>query len=179
VIAGHGTVGLDIASDFDALGVVPDIVVVPCSGGGLSAGVALVLTERMPGIQVYVAEPAGFDDYRRSLETGNRQRNSERAGSVCDALLAPEPGEIGWELNRSRLAGGVAVSDEEALYAVGCAFEELRVVIEPGGAVALAGLLAGRLDATERTVTVVLSGGNIDDEMLREGLRIYRSAGKL
>jgi threonine dehydratase len=179
VIAGQGTVGLEIAEDFEPLGATPDIAVVPCSGGGLSAGVALALTEKIPGIQVHVAEPAGFDDYRRSLETGTRQQNSERVGSVCDALLAPKPGEIGWEMNRRRLAGGVAVSDEEALYAVGCAFEELRVVVEPGGAVALAALLAGRLGIAGKKVAVVLSGGNIDDKMLRQALRIYRSAGKL
>jgi threonine dehydratase len=178
VIAGQGTVGLEIAEDCADLGVDPDIVVTPCSGGGLAAGIALAVTERFPAAEVYVAEPQGFDDYARSLAAGARQRNERLAGSVCDALLSPEPGPIGWAINRGRLAGGVGVSDAEALNAVGFAFDELRLVVEPGGAVGLAALLAGHLDVAGRTVVVVLSGGNVGDDTLAEALRAYRSAGK-
>jgi threonine dehydratase len=178
VIAGQGTVGLEIADDCAALGISPDIVLVPCSGGGLVAGVALAVTERFPTAQIYSAEPRDFDDMARSLKAGMPQRNAKLAGSVCDALLAPEPGRIGWEINRQRLAGGVVASDAEALYAAGLAFDELRLVVEPGGAVGLAALLAGRVEPAGRTIVVVLSGGNIGDEVMRAALEAYRSPGE-
>ena len=175
VIAGQGTVGLEIAEDCAALGIAPDVVVVPCSGGGLSAGIALAVTERFPATAIYSAEPERFDEYARSLASGTPQRNAALSGSVCDALLAPAPGAIGWEINRKRLAGGVAASDAEALYAVGFAYDELRLVVEPGGAVGLAALLAGRLGVAGRTVAIVLSGGNIGDATLADALATYRS----
>jgi threonine dehydratase len=177
VIAGQGTVGLEIAEDCAARGVEPDIVLAQCSGGGLAAGVSLAVTERFPAVEVYAAEPEGFDDYARSLQAGTPQRNERQAGSICDALLAPQPGAIGWEVNKRRLAGAVVASDAEALVAVGLCFDELRLVVEPGGAVGLAALLAGRLDIRGRTVVVVLSGGNIGDAVLAEALSAYRSAG--
>jgi threonine dehydratase len=179
VIAGQGTVGLEIAEDCKALGIAPDIVVTPCSGGGLTAGISLAIKERFPQAEIYAAEPQGFDDYGRSLAARAPQRNERLTGSVCDALLSPEPGAIGWEINRERLAGGVSASDQEALNAVGFAFDELKLVVEPGGAVALGALLAGRLDVRGRTAVVILSGGNIGDEMLGEALRIYRSSGSV
>ncbi len=175
VIAGQGTVGLEIADDCAALGIAPDIVAVPCSGGGLTAGVTLAVTERFPEAAIYTAEPAGFDDYARSLKAGVPERNASQAGSICDALMAPEPGAIGWEINRARLAGGLVASDAETLVAVGCAFDELRLVVEPGGAVGLAALLAGRLDTAGRTIVIVLSGGNIGDAMLADGRAAYRA----
>jgi threonine dehydratase len=175
VIAGQGTVGLEIADDCTLLRIVPEIVLVPCGGGGLSAGVALAITEIFEMAAVYAVEPAGFDDYRRSLASGTLQRNAALSGSVCDALLSPAPGTVGWQINSGRLAGGLAVSDREALFAVGFAFDELRLVVEPGGAVALAALLAGKLQVANRTVVVVLSGGNIADATLTDALRVYRS----
>ena len=176
VIAGQGTVGLEIAEDCALRGVRPDVVIAPCSGGGLAAGVALAVTERFADARVYTAEPEGFDDYARSLVAGSRQKNTRQAGSICDALLAPEPGPIGFEINRKRLAGGLVASDEQALHAVGFAFDELRLVLEPGGAVGLAALLSGQLDVAERSVVVLLSGGNIDDRTLADALSTYRSA---
>jgi threonine dehydratase len=175
VVAGQGTVGLEIADDVAALGAAPDIVLVPCSGGGLAAGVALAVTERFPRAAIYTAEPAGFDDYARSLAAGAPQTNEAVSGSVCDALLAPAPGAIGWAINKERLAGGVTASDAEALTALGFAFDEARLVVEPGGAVGLGALLAGRLPVAGRTVVVVLSGGNVADATLAEGLAAYRS----
>jgi threonine dehydratase len=177
VIAGQGTVGLEIADDFAALGLAPDIVVVPASGGGLAAGVALAVTERFPAVAVYTAEPEGFDDYARSLKSGKRERNPKQAGSIADALLVEEPGPIGWEMNRGRLAGGLAASDAEALFAVGYAFDELRLVVEPGGAEGLAALLARRLETAGKTITIVLSGGNVGDDILAAGLAAYRAEG--
>jgi threonine dehydratase len=177
VIAGQGTVGLEIAEDSAALGFAPDVVLVPCSGGGLSAGVAVGVQERFPQAEVFPAEPAGFDDYARSLAAGERQRNASLAGSICDALLAPEPGAISFEIGRERFAGAVSASDAEALQAVGLCFDELRLVVEPGGAVGLAALLAGRIPAAGRNVVVVLSGGNIGDDVLARALEAYRSKG--
>ena len=174
VIAGQGTTGIEIADDCAALGVEPEVVFVPCSGGGLAAGIALAVTERFAAA-VYTAEPKAFDDYARSLAAGAPQRNAGLSGSVCDALLAPAPGEIGWEINRARLAGGVWASDEEALDAVAFAFDEARLVVEPGGAVGLAALLSGRISVRGQTAVVVLSGGNIGDDVMAAALRGYRS----
>jgi threonine dehydratase len=175
VIAGQGTAGLEIAEDLTALGLSPDVVIVPCSGGGLAAGIALAVTHRFPQASVYVAEPQGFDDYGRSLRAGAVQRNPSLSGSLCDALLVAEPGEITWEMNRRRLAGGVAASDAEAVSAAGLCFDELRLVVEPSGAVGLAAILAGRVEVKGKTAVVVLSGGNISDDLLFQGLRAYRS----
>jgi threonine dehydratase len=174
VIAGQGTAGLEIADDLEAAGLAAELALVPCSGGGLTAGIALALTERFPGVEVYGVEPEGFDDYARSLAAGRPVRNERLAGSRCDALLSPEPGPIGFAINRERLAGALSVSDEEALEAVGFAYEALRLVVEPGGAVALAALLAGRIEVAGRTTVVVLSGGNVGDDVLAEAVALYR-----
>jgi threonine dehydratase len=176
VIAGQGTVGLEIAEDCAARGIAPEVVVIPCSGGGLTAGITLAVTDKYPSVKVYTAEPDEFDDYARSLKSGTPQRNAKTYGSISDALLVPDPGPMGWEINSKRLAGGLVVSDSETLVAVGLAYDELRLVVEPGGAVGLAALLAGRLDVVEKTVVIVLSGGNIGDEMLADGIRAYRSS---
>jgi threonine dehydratase len=175
VIAGQGTVGLEIADDCAGLGVTPDIVLVNCSGGGLTAGIALAVSERFPDAGIYTVEPEGFDDYRRSLAAGRILANEKMSGSVCDALLSREPGEIGFAINKERLASGLAVTDDAALEAVGFAYEQLRLIVEPGGAVALAALLSGQIEAAGKTVIIVLSGGNIDDAVLRQGLAAYRS----
>ena len=115
-------------------------------------------------------EPAGFDDYGRSLHAGAIVANDRTAGSVCDALLSPSPGAIGFAINRANAATATTVSDDEALAAVAFAFRELKLVVEPGGAVALAALLSGRVDARDRTMVVVLSGGNIDEPVLARAL---------
>ena len=175
VIAGQGTVGLEIADDCASLGVTPDIVLVSCSGGGLTAGTVLAVTERYKNASIYSVEPEGFDDYRRSLEAGHIVANEKMSGSVCDALMSREPGRIGFAINKERLAGGLAVADQASLEAVGFAYEQLRLVVEPGGAVALAALLSGQVEAAGKSVIVVLSGGNIDDAVLHRGIAAYRS----
>jgi threonine dehydratase len=171
IIAGQGTVGLEIAEQARELGFSVDDVVVCCSGGGLVAGMALAIEALSPGTRTWCAEPAGFDDHRRSLAAGERLANAPGARSICDALQAPMPGELTFEINRRRLAGGLAVTDEEVREAIGCAARVLKLVVEPGGAVALASVLSGKLDVRGRTVAVVLSGGNIDDELLAAILR--------
>jgi len=170
VIAGQGTIGLEIAADLAAAGVPADAVLIPCGGGGLSAGIALAIRAGSPATEVWAVEPQGFDDYGRSLREGRILANPAAAGSVADALLAPSPGPIGFTLNRVNLAGGFAVSDGEALAAVAYAFRELKLVVEPGGAVGLAALLSRRHQGTRRITVVVLSGGNIDEAMLSRAL---------
>jgi threonine dehydratase len=170
VIAGQGTVGLEIAAACQSEGWRPDAVLVPCSGGGFSAGVNLAMTARGTGARIYVVEPAGFDDYGRSLASGSPQRNAEMAGSICDALMAPTPGAISFAINRSLGAGALAVSDDDALAAMAFAFGTLKLVVEPGGATGLAALLSGRFDARGKAVVVVLSGGNVDPERMMAAL---------
>ena len=164
VIAGQGTCGLELAQQAAARGASIDAVLVPCGGGGLIAGIATALGELSPGTAVYAVEPEGFDDTARSLAAGDRLSNDPSHRSFCDALLAPSPGEITFAINRRRLTGGLAVSDREVAQAMAFAFRSLKLVVEPGGAVALAALLCGRIETRERTIAVVLSGGNVDPQ---------------
>jgi threonine dehydratase len=162
IIAGQGTVGLEIAAQTSAAGIVVDAVAACASGGGLVAGIALALEAKSPGTAVHVCEPAGFDDHARSLAADARVANAPGAHSICDALLAATPGEITFSINRRLLRSGIAVTDEEVLRAMGIAFRDLKLVAEPGGAVALAAALSGKLPVAGRTVVVVCSGGNVD-----------------
>ena len=160
-IAGQGTCGLEIAEQCRALGIEDPDVLVPTGGGGLTAGIALALSADLPHASVHTVEPAGFDDYARSLAAGERVSVSAPTGSVCDSLLAPTPGAIGFEINRRLVRGGEVVTDEEALAAVRYGLDALKLVVEPGGAVGLAVALAGRAPGSGPLV-VVLSGGNAD-----------------
>lgn len=165
IIAGQGTVGREIAEDLAARGVAPDIVAAPVSGGGLIAGIAVATKARFPDAAIVTAEPEGFDDHARSLASGRREPHRAQGRTICDALMASIPGEITFAINISLAERGVTASDDEVGQAVAFAFNELKLVVEPGGAVALAALLAGRIDARGRTVAVVLSGGNVDAEL--------------
>ena len=171
IVAGQGTVGAEIADDAAALGAELDQAIACASGGGLTAGIALALETMSPATEIYTAEPEQFDDHRRSIESGHRVRNATRTGSICDALLSPEPGEFTFSINRSRLKGGVAASDEEVMAAMRFAFEVFKIVVEPGGAVALAAILAGRIETRDRTIAVVVSGGNADPTAFAEILK--------
>lgn len=160
VIAGQGSVGLELARQSAAAGVAEAPVLVCCGGGGLAAGIALALEATAPGLVVRTVEPAGFDDMARSLAAGERLRNPAASGSVCDAILTPMPGELTFPILQ-RLAGpGLVVSDDQALAAVALAFTHLRIVLEPGGAVALAAALFAP-DMPD-TVIAVATGGNVD-----------------
>jgi len=165
VIAGQGTVGREIADDMAALGVAPDIVVAPASGGGLIAGVATAVKARYPQAMLMAAEPEGFDDHARSLRAGKREPHRAAGRTICDALMASIPGEITFAINSRLLTKGVTASDAEVGSAVGFAFRELKLVVEPGGAVGLAALLAGHIDGRGRNVVIVLSGGNVDADL--------------
>ncbi|MFL6836770.1 MAG: threonine/serine dehydratase [Bradyrhizobium sp.] len=165
VIAGQGTAGREIAEDMAALGLVPDIVMAPASGGGLIAGVATAVKARFPQAEVIVAEPEGYDDHALSLRVGHREAHPAAARTICDALMAAMPGEMTFSINSKLLAKGVTVSDAEVGTAVAFAYRELKLVVEPGGAVGLAALLAGRIDARGKNIVIVLSGGNVDADL--------------
>ncbi|MEQ8443324.1 MAG: threonine/serine dehydratase [Alphaproteobacteria bacterium] len=172
VIAGQGTVGLEIAEDLEAMGILNcAAVVVPCGGGGLTAGVSLAISERLPNVPIYAAEPAGFDDTKRSIAAGTQVHVSPDARSICDSIISPTPGIITFAINARLLSDVAVVTDEEALKAVRTAFLEFKLVVEPGAAVALASVLEGRLDLGDGPVVVVVSGGNIDPAMFERALK--------
>jgi threonine dehydratase len=165
IIAGQGTAGREIVEDLAGLGLSPDIVLVNASGGGLTAGVALAVKARAPAARLYTAEPEGFDDHARSFRSGQREKNSAVAGTICDALMARTPGKLTFAINQSLVGEGLTASETEVAAAVAFAFRELKLVLEPGGAVALAALLAGKLDVRDRIAVAILSGGNVDPEL--------------
>ena len=168
VIAGQGTVGHEIVRQCTDIGCRPDAVVVPAGGGGLMAGTALAIADAWPETRLHTAEPEGYDDHAMSLERGRRVGvPGDRGESLCDALLAPMPGALTFPINAARVHSGVAVSDQEVGAAMRAAFEHLKLVVEPGGAVALAALLAGKLITVGRTAVAVLSGGNVDPATFR------------
>jgi threonine dehydratase len=165
VIAGQGTAGREICEDLEKLGVKPDVAVVGASGGGLIAGIALAMKARVPDVKFYSAEPEGFDDTMRSFKSGQRETNPRMSGTICDALMTSTPGVITWEINKRLVGEGVYASDDEVGRAVAFAFRELKLVVEPGGAIGLAALLAGKIDIKGKVVVAVLSGGNVDAEL--------------
>jgi threonine dehydratase len=170
VMAGQGTIGLEIAQQCAALGLRPDAVIVCCGGGGLISGTATALADRLPGVPVYAAEPAGFDDTRRSLESGTREANDPAARTICDGLMAPTPGALTFAVNRQRLSGGFAADDDRVRAAMAAAFEHLKLVLEPSGAVALAVAL-DRANLPEAAALVcVATGGNVDPETYRTAI---------
>lgn len=163
VIEGQGTAALEILDQAEAMGVrAVNQLLCGASGGGLLAGINLVLEARSLETAVTVVEPAGFDDHALSLEAGERTGHGEAAPSICDALMAPMPGELTWPINSRRVRGAVGVTDAEVAEAMRFAFRWLKLVIEPGGAVSLAALLAGKIPAEDRTTVVMLTGANVD-----------------
>ena len=168
IIAGQGTVGLEIAQQCAELGTTPDQALVCCVGGGLIAGSATALTHAFEGIGVHTVEPEDFDDTGRSLASGRRERVADDARSICDALQAHTPGQMTFDINRKLLGPGLVVSDAEVRAAMRFAFRHLKLVVEPGGAVALAAALSGKIETADRTTVVVISGGNVDLDLYAE-----------
>jgi threonine dehydratase len=171
IIAGQGTVALELVAQATQMGLMLDALLVPCGGGGLIGGCALAVSGASPRTQVHAVEPENFDDTARSLATGTRQRVSADARTICDALMAPTPGEMTFEINRRLVASGLRVTDEAVCAAMSHAWDELKLVVEPGGAVGLAAVLAGAFDCRGKTVAIVLSGGNVDAEVFSDALR--------
>jgi threonine dehydratase len=170
VIAGQGTVALELVEDAKAAGLALDGLAVCTGGGGLIGGCALVMEALAPTAEVWAVEPEGWDDYGRSLRAGYRIANDGKGDNLCDALLSRQPGEITFAINHPRLAGGISVTPAEVFAAMRFAFEHLKLVVEPGGAVALAAVLAGKLPAKGRTLGVVISGGNVDPAVFARAL---------
>ena len=170
VIAGQGTLAIELVEDAEAAGLTMDAMLACTGGGGLIAGCALAIEGASPGTKLYAVEPAGWDDTGRSLASGQRETNAPGGSTLCDALLANSPGQLTFAVNQPRLAGGIAVTDAEVMAAIRFAFSHLKLVVEPGGAVCLAALLAGKFDARGKIVGAVLSGGNVDPDVFGRAL---------
>lgn len=170
VIAGQGTTGLEIAAQAAAAGVTQADVLVCCGGGGLTAGIALALEADAPGMRVRPVEPEGFDDVARSLRSGGIERNARLSGNICDAIITAQPGDLTFPI-MARLCGpGLIVTEDEALAAMAHAFLRLKVVAEPGGAVALAAALSRSDQIEGDDVIVTISGGNVDPDIFAQAL---------
>jgi threonine dehydratase len=165
VMAGQGTIGIEIVEQLAAIGEKADVLMCCCGGGGLMSGIATSVGFLSPETALYAVEPAGYDDTRRSLAAGKQVANDAGPMSICDAIVTPQPGNLTFPINKAWLAGGLVVTDAEAAEAVAYAARVLKVTVEPGGAVALAAALTGKVDMTDKTVAVVLSGGNIDPSL--------------
>ena len=173
VIAGQGTVGLEIAEQAQEAGIDKAEVLVCCGGGGLTSGVALALEAKAPGLKVRTAEPEHFDDVARSLASGKIERNAALSGSICDAIVTPQPGNITFPILKRLCGAGIAVTEEEALRAMVLAFQRLKIVVEPGGAVALAAALFHGNELETDSVIAVASGGNVDSAIMADALSKY------
>ena len=171
VIAGQGTLGLEIAADLKARGIKPHQLICPTGGGGLLAGTALALHESLPNLDIIAAEPEGFDDFARSLTADKRLANEASARSICDSIVTPTPGKITFPINRQHVSRGVAVREEAVLEAMASAWQDFKLVVEPGGAVALAALLSGAVAGKDKTTIIIASGGNVDAELFRTALK--------
>jgi len=170
IIAGQGTVGLEIAAQATAATAALDLCIGPVGGGGLMAGVSTAIKALSPATEIWGVEPEGFDDTRLSIASGRRRGAPSHPRSLCDALEAPMPGALTFPLLRRNLAGLTAVSDREVLNAMRYAFLVLKLVVEPGGVVALAALLAGKIRLRGRTTAIILSGGNVDPELFARAI---------
>ncbi|MGQ4274992.1 threonine ammonia-lyase [Terrihabitans sp. B22-R8] len=162
IIAGQGTAGLEILEQAREAGVEIGTLLAPCGGGGLVSGIATAIKDAAPHVAVHSVEPEAFDDTARSLVSGQREHVSADARSICDALLSPSPGRLTFPINQALLSGGLTVSDDQVRAAMRFAFEKMKLVIEPGGAVALTAALEGLAPPAEGALVVVASGANVD-----------------
>ena len=166
IIAGQGTLGRETALQCKELNVIPDQIICPCGGGGLISGTAIALQHYFPGLKVWAAEPENYDDTTRSLVAGERISNNTNTPSICDSIVTPIPGELTFPIMQERLAGGKVVNESNIMEAMIDIMKYLKLIVEPGGSVGLAAILAGLLDSRDKTTLVILSGGNISLEML-------------
>jgi threonine dehydratase len=172
VIAGQGTVGLELSEQMAERTLAVSAILCCCGGGGLSAGIATAMAATNPGVTLYTAEPEGFDDTARSLSLGERVTNETEQGSICDAIVTPTPGEITFPILKALAGGGFAVSDDQTLRAMRYAFDTCKLVTEPGGAVALAAALFAENLPSSEDLVVIVSGGNVDEATFAKALTI-------
>ena len=165
IIAGQGTAAYEISEDLESLSIIPDIYLCCCGGGGLIAGTSTYLKYKYPNIQSFAVEPFGFDDTKKSLDSKRIVANKSGNSSICDAIITPQPGELTFPINLENLNGGLVVSDEEVKTSIKILAEHLKIVAEPGGAVAAAAALTKKINLKNKTVVVIISGGNIDLDM--------------
>jgi len=171
VIAGQGTTGLEIAAQTGEIHMNNADVLIPCGGGGLTSGIALALSAKAPSLRARPVEPEGFDDVTRSLRTGKIERNSTTSGSICDAILTPSPGNLTFPIMKNLCGPGITVPDKDCLRAMAAAFSRLKIVLEPGGAIALAAALYHPDQVEGDTVIAVATGGNVDGEVFANALK--------
>ena len=171
VIIGQGTAGIECIEQLNEINVTPDIVLCCCGGGGLIAGISTAIKEKFQNAKIYSVEPENFDDTKKSLKENSIIPNSMKHNSICDALLADKPGKITFEINKLNLTSGLSVSDKEALIAMNTAFKYLKIVLEPGGAVALAAAIFKKIDIRNKNVLVIASGGNVDKDIFESCLK--------
>jgi len=171
VIAGQGTVGKEIAEELKLQNIQPDIFLCCCGGGGLIAGSSTYLKYAFPNIKNFAVEPEEFNDTQLSLKNNSIVHNKESGKSICDALLAPHPGDVTFPINQTTLEGGLAVSDKEVKKTIVELAEELKIVVEPGGAVAATALLTNKINVKNKNVVVMISGGNIDYKLFSSIVR--------
>jgi threonine dehydratase len=169
VICGQGSVGMEIAEQFIEKGEDLEAVVINAGGGGLTAGVSLALEQKMPSVKIYTSEPEAFDDHRRSFISGVGERNTELSGSICDALMAEQPGILTFSINKNRVSAGLVVSDKQVQFAMKFAFLHLKTVLEPGGAASLACAINGLIPGTG-SVCVIATGGNVDPVLFNQAI---------
>lgn len=173
VMSGQGTVGLELVQQLEAIKLIPDIVLIPCGGGGLMAGSSVAIKALSPSTKIYGVEQENFNDHFLSSRAGKRTKIAGDIPTMCDALMATIPGEMTWSINSKTVDDFLVVSEDEVARAVAFAFRYLKLVVEPGGAVALAALLSKKLDVIGQTVGIVLSGGNIDKDTFRKCVEKY------
>ncbi|PCJ23251.1 MAG: pyridoxal-5'-phosphate-dependent protein [SAR86 cluster bacterium] len=175
VIAGQGTCGLEIMQQMQDIQCVPDIVLSPCGGGGLLGGISTAVKGCNASTLVYGVEPENYDDHSLSKQAGKRVTINPQVKTSCDALMATAPGEITWSINSKTVEDFLTVSEDDVAHAISFAFRYLKLVVEPGGAVALAALLQNKLDVAGKAVAVILSGGNVDSRSFAEYLEKFPS----
>ena len=171
VIAGQGTVGKEIAEELRLKNIQPDIYLCCCGGGGLIAGSSTYLKYAFPNIKNFAVEPEEFNDTQLSLKNNSLVKNKESGKSICDALLAPQPGNVTFPINQTTLDGGLAVSDKEVKKTIIELAEDMKIVVEPGGAVAATALLTNKINVKNKNVVVMISGGNIDYKLFSSIVR--------
>jgi len=170
VIAGQGTIGLEIIKQIKQYNLSPDKILVPTGGGGLVAGIATAIKKKYKNTSIYTVEPNHFADYSKSLKSKKIIKNSMNKVSICDSLLAQEPGKITFKINKALIKKGLTVTENQVLKAVNYAYKNLGLVVEPGGAVALAAILNNKINIKKKTVIAVLSGSNIDPLVFKRAI---------